>query len=427
MVIRRISTGLNTKSGDTIHAFTAVGLFRNDDQKQTDWRTPESFSSWVDKDDYATEKRISKGGEISELESQQQQTDKSGDDNSSSIPPALRSLQARLDDVYAYSGTMNVSSQPWLLALAGVNFAIGGIDTFTAAMNTQLWRAIGQSDHSALKAVALAFAEGLVITVLAIVVQPRQLFVHVPRIWRCRHEVKWWYYIGGVLGGGFIAISVLVGSKSGFGVFFTTVIVGQTATSFVVEQHGLLGIAQRDLTQRKVVGLLIIVVGQLFIQDYTQGIPPGDEAVFLFAGLGAGAAQILSGNVSLQLAKIYDSYLCSLLVYTMIATITVTAMASFTFIAEPIVTTPKFLTWWAFVGGPLGQLVVGSAIILPLLIGNSTFTVTQIAGQLIGSAIMLFTNFLNAGRDYNIRWLFIPGVIMASLVRASSAWKSQAW
>lgn len=254
--------------------------------------------------------------------------------------------------------------------------------------------------------------------VLIIAVQPKSIFIDLPKAWRLRHKIKLWQLFGGFLGAVFIALAILVSAKQGVGSFFTCLIAGQQALAFFVESRGLFGLTQLPFNRWKLAGFVLLIIGQLFFQDYTQHVPPGDEAAFIFAGLAAGCCQLLASNINLTLSNTVESYLIAQLISASISTALLSVPFGLAFIAEPYtfpVSSEHYYKWWMWLGGVLGETVITMTTILPVLFGNSRFSIFNISGQLVLAAIATTTNFLDGGSTYPAQLMIIAGVVLGCL------------
>jgi bacterial/archaeal transporter family-2 protein len=77
---------------------------------------------------------------------------------------------------------------------------------------------------------------------------------------------NWWAWTGGFFGAIYIAISILLVQRLGTATFVALLVTGQMLSSLVVDQYGLLGVAQHPAHPTRIVGAALLVLGVVLIR-----------------------------------------------------------------------------------------------------------------------------------------------------------------
>ncbi len=77
--------------------------------------------------------------------------------------------------------------------------------------------------------------------------------------------VPWWGWLGGVLGVFYIWTSVIVSPRLGIAITFALIIAGQTAAAMIIDHYGLFGVQIRNISQERILGVLLVVSGGLVL------------------------------------------------------------------------------------------------------------------------------------------------------------------
>jgi bacterial/archaeal transporter family-2 protein len=74
-------------------------------------------------------------------------------------------------------------------------------------------------------------------------------------------ELKWYYYIGGILGA-FVVYGVIISvHKVGAANMFVLIVAGQLLTAVLMDHFSLLGLKENPITMQKLLGILLVVAG----------------------------------------------------------------------------------------------------------------------------------------------------------------------
>ncbi|MCW2480314.1 DMT family transporter [Candidatus Symbiopectobacterium sp. NZEC135] len=84
-------------------------------------------------------------------------------------------------------------------------------------------------------------------------------------------EGPWWLWIGGVFGALYVVSSTALTPRLGAASFIVLVVAGQMITAILVDQFGLMGLAQRPVTLARIAGVILIVAGAVLIQHTGNG------------------------------------------------------------------------------------------------------------------------------------------------------------
>jgi transporter family-2 protein len=124
-----------------------------------------------------------------------------------------------------------------------------------APINSGLGKAIGS-----LPAASFSFAIGLV-ALVGITLVSGEGFGQIGEI----GGLSWYYLIGGLLGAVYVTTVLISVRTLGAGGVTAATIAGQLTTSVVLDQLGILGLAQRQLTPARVVGVGLLAAGVFLV------------------------------------------------------------------------------------------------------------------------------------------------------------------
>jgi len=140
----------------------------------------------------------------------------------------------------------------WIAAAALAGFVL----PFQAAANAELGRQTPTLFHAAF----INFLVGAALLgVLAIVTPSKSI------AWSALSQTPWWSWIGGVIGAGYVAMTVRAAPVLGTVVMLAVAIAGQMAGSLAADHVGVMGLARRPLSWEKLAGMGLVAVGVLII------------------------------------------------------------------------------------------------------------------------------------------------------------------
>ncbi|QOZ34702.1 DMT family transporter [Bradyrhizobium sp. CCBAU 53421] len=141
----------------------------------------------------------------------------------------------------------------YLLALgAGISVATQQVlnGNLRSALNSPAWAGL------------ISYLGGLV-TMAVVLVATRE---PVPS-WKLVSAVPWWAWSGGVLGGVFILLMILLLPSLGAATLLALVVAGQMIAGIAMDHFGLFGLAQHPVSFSRLTGIALIIGGVLLIKD----------------------------------------------------------------------------------------------------------------------------------------------------------------
>lgn len=78
-------------------------------------------------------------------------------------------------------------------------------------------------------------------------------------------SVPWWVYLAGVVGAIFVGAGVVIAPVTGALVFFVCVIAGQLIGSTIADHLGAFGLAVREATPTRILGILLVLGGAIMV------------------------------------------------------------------------------------------------------------------------------------------------------------------
>ena len=149
---------------------------------------------------------------------------------------------------------MNLNLIYILLALLA-----GCMIPFQSAMNAGLGKSLQSPYYSALTVFITAFI-GIGIYILA----TRQL---IPELAQFTNAPKW-SYLGGILGGIYILMIVLLAPKLGMGNVTVMVLLGQVVAAIIIDHFGLLGATVHLINWKRLVGVCLMIAGIFMVKKF---------------------------------------------------------------------------------------------------------------------------------------------------------------
>jgi bacterial/archaeal transporter family-2 protein len=75
----------------------------------------------------------------------------------------------------------------------------------------------------------------------------------------------WWAWLGGILGAFYVVSTIVVGPRLGAAALLALIVLGQLATSLIVDHFGWLGFPQHAVTPVRLLGAVLLFGGVLLI------------------------------------------------------------------------------------------------------------------------------------------------------------------
>lgn len=132
---------------------------------------------------------------------------------------------------------------------------VGGAVAMQAPINSHLGKSVGS-----FQAAFLSFAIGTVALLIIAAVAKGGLG-------GVRHatEVPWYYLVGGLLGVAYVSTVLVTVRTLGAGGVTAATIAGQLTLAVIIDQLGILHVAQRSITLSRVVGIALLAAGVFLI------------------------------------------------------------------------------------------------------------------------------------------------------------------
>jgi transporter family-2 protein len=144
------------------------------------------------------------------------------------------------------------------LILTALAFVAGCALPLQAAINSALARGIG----SPLTATAVSFTVGTVILVSAVLVTRQPL----PTAALIGSMPAYAFLAGGTLGAFFLFSAIFLTPRLGVAVVMSTVIAGQLVAAVLLDKYGVLGVAVREATAGRLLGVVLMIAGVVMIR-----------------------------------------------------------------------------------------------------------------------------------------------------------------
>ena len=146
--------------------------------------------------------------------------------------------------------------QAWLLTLlalgAGISVATQQVlnGNLRTALNSPAWAGF------------VSYLGGLATMAVLLVVAREP----VPS-WKLIAATPWWAWSGGILGGVFIMLMILLLPSLGAATLLALVVAGQMLAGIAMDHFGLFGLAQHPVSASRLIGIALVIGGVLLIKD----------------------------------------------------------------------------------------------------------------------------------------------------------------
>jgi transporter family-2 protein len=135
----------------------------------------------------------------------------------------------------------------------------GGVSVATQqVLNGSLRTALGSPAWAGL----VSYAGGLVTMIVAVLALREQ----VPS-WKTVVDVPWYAWTGGVFGGVFILLAILLLPSRGAATLFALVIAGQVLAAITLDHFGAFGLAPHPIGVARLAGAALLIAGVILIRD----------------------------------------------------------------------------------------------------------------------------------------------------------------
>jgi transporter family-2 protein len=147
---------------------------------------------------------------------------------------------------------------PQTIVLGLVAFLAGCALPVQAAVNAELARGVG----SPLTATAISFSVGTVILISAVLMLRQPL----PTVELIGAMPVYSFVAGGMMGCFFLFSAIFLTPRLGVAVFMSTAIAGQLIAAVLLDKFGVLGMAVREATPGRLVGVALMIAGVVMIR-----------------------------------------------------------------------------------------------------------------------------------------------------------------
>ena len=196
----------------------------------------------------------------------------------------------------------------------------------------------------------------------------------------------WWIWIGGLCGLVFLTMNMVLLPRIGASATVILPLFGQVVGGLVIDVIGGLGTTERPLTIGRVVGVVLVALGAVFVNwrhrstTATEG-PTWKTAILWAAGIGAGVLGAVQATVNGRLGTVMGSPLAAALVSFGVG---LAGLALINLVARNRPRLSGRPPWWSLTGGLIGGgFVLAIAYVTPLL-GTSLAISAALLGQVTG-------------------------------------------
>ena len=147
---------------------------------------------------------------------------------------------------------------PLALFFSLLAIGAGFLFPFQAAINAQLGRGIG----GPIAATMISFAVGLVAIAAVNLVGFRQI----PALDELARQPLYSLLAGGAIGAIYVSANVYLAPRIGVGALLCLIVAGQLIGALAIDRFGLFGIAMRELTLGRAVGVFLVFVGASLVR-----------------------------------------------------------------------------------------------------------------------------------------------------------------
>lgn len=263
----------------------------------------------------------------------------------------------------------------------GLLAALGGL---AIAVQARVNGSLAQSLGNGLAAALISFAGGWFVLLVAVLSRQsgRDGLLRLRDALRHR-RIRWWECVGGISGAVLVGSQGLAVATIGVAVFTVAVVIGQVVSSMVVDQLGVGPGEAKPFTTTRVAGAVVGVIA-VTVAVSDRFTSPGTvwlAVLPLAAGLLMGWQQAVNGLVREAAAHSTATILVNFTVGTAALTLANLAVRGGVPGGFPS-------QWWLYLGGLLGIVGVGGAIVSVRFIGVLMVGLCAVCGQLVGAVLL---------------------------------------
>lgn len=261
---------------------------------------------------------------------------------------------------------------------------LAGAGGVAIAVQARVNGSLASSLGNGLLAALISFGGGWFVLMIAVLSRPsaRDGLLRLRDALRLR-RIRWWECVGGVSGAVLVGSQGLAVATIGVAVFTVAVVIGQVVSSAIVDNLGIGPGEPKPITRTRVAGAVIGVVA-VAIAVSQQFTTPGTlwlAVLPLVAGLLMGWQQAVNGLVR----EAADHSMVTILVNFTVGTVALAVVNAVAWGGVPGSFTGD---WWLYLGGLLGIVGVGGAIVSVRFIGVLMVGLCGVSGQLVGAVLL---------------------------------------
>ena len=145
----------------------------------------------------------------------------------------------------------------WLLILAAVS--VGALIPLQAGINASLRGVLNSPIYAAITNFVIG---GTLLAAYALISR-----APAPTLGDAA-KAPWWLWIGGSMGAALVVAGVLLSHRLGAATFVGSFILGQLASSVLLDHFGLAGYAEHAVNPMRVLGVLLLAAGVYLVRTY---------------------------------------------------------------------------------------------------------------------------------------------------------------
>jgi len=165
-------------------------------------------------------------------------------------------------------------------------------------------------------------------------------------------HISWVFFMGGAVGFTTTVFNNLSFGRISVSALLALGLLGQAVTGLVIDQYGLLGMKKHPFSKRKIIGLVLIVLGIVYMINSIEILA---VVLSFLAGVSIVVSRTLNAGLS-SMTNMRIATFCNYMVGLVVAALALFVlgrgeMAAFYF-------APNVSTWWIYFGGVLGVCIV---------------------------------------------------------------------
>ncbi|WP_433265606.1 DMT family transporter [Actinosynnema sp. CS-041913] len=197
-----------------------------------------------------------------------------------------------------------------------------------------------------------------------------------------RGDIRWWQCVGGACGAFFVSTQGLTIASLGVAAFTVSVVAAQVVSSLLVDRAGLGPARPQPFTWPRVAGagLAVVAVGVAVSDEFGQPSSLWLALLPAVAGIGLGWQQAVNGLVREAARSIRVTTLVNFATGTAVLLAVCAVDVATRGLPSAAPSSP-----WFYLGGVLGIVTIGTAVVAVRWSGVLLVGLGQVAGQLVGA------------------------------------------